>query len=29
MEVILGIGVLFATWAIVIWGSIYFNRNVH
>lgn len=29
MEVIIGIGILFITWTIIVWGSIYFNRNVH
>jgi hypothetical protein len=28
MEAILALVVLFAIWALVIWGSIYFNRNV-
>jgi hypothetical protein len=28
MEAIVSLAVLFAIWALVIWGSIYFNRNV-
>jgi hypothetical protein len=28
MEAILALGLLAAIWAIVIWGSTYFNRNV-
>jgi hypothetical protein len=28
MEAIFSLIVLFAIWAMVIWGSIYFNRNV-
>jgi hypothetical protein len=28
MEAILALGVLFAIWVLVIWGSSYFNRNV-
>ena len=28
MEAIGSLIVLFAIWAMVIWGSIYFNRNV-
>jgi hypothetical protein len=28
MEAIVSLIVLFAIWAMVIWGSIYFNRNV-
>jgi hypothetical protein len=28
MEAILAVAVLFAIWALVIWGSMYFNRNV-
>jgi len=28
MEIILALAILFATWAVVIWGSSYFNRNV-
>jgi hypothetical protein len=29
MEAIIPIGMLFATWAVVICGSIYFNKNVN
>jgi len=28
MEVIFALAVLFAIWVLVIWGSIYFNKNV-
>jgi hypothetical protein len=28
MEAILALVCLFAIWALVIWGSLYFNRNV-
>jgi hypothetical protein len=28
MEVLLALGILFAIWVIVIWGSSYFNKNV-
>jgi len=28
MDVIVPLVVLFAIWALVIWGSLYFNRNV-
>ena len=28
MEVIIGLAIYFAIWALVIWGSIYFNQNV-
>jgi hypothetical protein len=29
MEVILALGGMLTIWILVIWGSIYFNRNVH
>jgi len=29
MQAIMIIGILLATWVIVIWGASYFNRNVH
>ena len=29
MEVILALGAMFAIWILVIWGSSYFNRNIH
>jgi hypothetical protein len=29
MEFILALVILFAIWFLVIWGSIYFNKNVH
>ena len=28
MEALMAIGFLAAIWAVVIWGSIYFNQNV-
>ncbi len=28
MEAIVSLAVLVAIWALVIWGSMYFNRNV-
>jgi len=28
MKVILALAIYFAIWALVIWGSIYFNKNV-
>jgi len=28
MEAILAVAILFALWVMVIWGSMYFNRNV-
>jgi len=28
MEAVLALAVLFAIWAVVIWGSSYFNKNV-
>jgi hypothetical protein len=28
MEVVIALAVLFAIWAVVIWGSSYFNKNV-
>jgi hypothetical protein len=28
MEAILAVAVLFAIWVLVLWGSMYFNRNV-
>jgi hypothetical protein len=28
MEVILALAILLAIWVLVIWGSIYFNKNV-
>jgi hypothetical protein len=28
MEAILALATLFAIWVLVIWGSMYFNRNV-
>ena len=28
MEVLLALGIMFAIWVVVIWGSSYFNRNV-
>ena len=29
MEVILTLAILLAIWVVVIWGSSYFNKNVH
>jgi hypothetical protein len=29
MEFILALVILFAIWFLVIWGSIYVNKNVH
>ena len=29
MTAVLAVGFLVATWVVVIWGSSYFNRNVH
>jgi len=29
VEVILALGAMFAIWILVIWGSSYFNRNIH
>jgi len=28
MEAVLALAVLFTIWAVVIWGSSYFNKNV-
>jgi len=28
MEAILAVAILFVLWVMVIWGSMYFNRNV-
>ncbi len=28
MEIILALAIYFATWAVVLWGSSYFNKNV-
>jgi hypothetical protein len=28
MEALMAVGFLFVVWALVLWGSIYFNRNV-
>ncbi len=28
MAAVVALGFLAATWALVLWGSIYFNRNV-
>jgi hypothetical protein len=28
MKVILALAIYFAIWTLVIWGSIYFNKNV-
>jgi hypothetical protein len=29
MEAILLLGIMFATWVIVIWGASYFNKNIN
>jgi hypothetical protein len=29
MAALLAIGTMLAIWVVVIWGSIYFNQNVH
>jgi len=28
MQVIIPLAIYFAIWALVIWGSVYFNKNV-
>ncbi len=28
MEIILALAIYFATWAVVLWGSSFFNKNV-
>jgi hypothetical protein len=28
MEIVLALAIMFAIWALVIWGSSYFNKNV-
>ncbi len=29
METLVPVGILVATWVLVIWGSIYFNKNLN
>jgi hypothetical protein len=29
MEIVTALAIYFAVWALVIWGSSYFNQNVH
>jgi hypothetical protein len=29
MELVIGLGCMFALWIVVIWGSSVFNRNIH
>jgi hypothetical protein len=28
MEIVIPLAIMFAIWALVIWGSVYFNKNV-
>jgi hypothetical protein len=29
MEIVVALAIYFAIWTLVIWGSSYFNQNVH
>jgi hypothetical protein len=29
MPAVIAIGLLLSIWVVVIWGSIYFNQNIH
>ena len=28
MEIVIPLAIMFAIWVLVIWGSVYFNKNV-